>query len=279
MRCLLRMKQSHFVRLLALMIISLTGACSPVSHSARTEDTFRVMTYNIRHAEGMDGRINVERIADLIKSERADIVTLQEVDRHVERTQRRDLPGELAILTGMHCVFSNNYFFQGGEYGNVVLTRFPILQSTNLHYQVHPTAEVRGLLQVVMRVQGRKLCFMATHLDSGREDSARWSSLDEMEAALAHQSVRPVLFCGDFNATPSTRIYHRLHDTWQDSWETVGTGNGFTIPSDHPSRQIDYIWLSGKEWLEPLRASVPDSQASDHRPLVVEFRWKRQPHD
>ena len=76
---------------------------------------FRLMTYNLHHGEGMDGRVDLERIAEIIRREGADIVALQEVDRGVARTARRDLSGELAALTGMTCLFSNNFHFQGGS--------------------------------------------------------------------------------------------------------------------------------------------------------------------
>jgi hypothetical protein len=71
--------------------------------------TLRVMTYNIHHGEGLDGQVDLLRIAQLIQREGADIVALQEVDKGVARTARRDFPAELAALTGMACVFSNNF--------------------------------------------------------------------------------------------------------------------------------------------------------------------------
>src|SRR5688572_31668602 len=114
-----------------VMVVALglfVSSCTSNPHVTKTR-TFRVMTYNIHHGEGMDGKVDLERIAALIQNEQADIVALQEVDKGVERTARRDLGAELARLTGMQCVFSNNYHFQGGEYGNAVLTRFPIKQA------------------------------------------------------------------------------------------------------------------------------------------------------
>ena len=107
------------------------------THSMHTKPiTLRVMTYNIHHGEGLDGKVDLLRIAQLIQREGADIVALQEVDKGVARTARRDLPAELAELTGMACVFSNNFPYQGGEYGNAVLTRFPVRRVTNTRYQM-----------------------------------------------------------------------------------------------------------------------------------------------
>jgi len=128
------------------ILASLLAGCLSGCQSAREQEapkTFRVMTYNIHHGEGLDGKVDLQRIADLIKREQADIVALQEVDKGVERTARRDCPGELAALTGMSCVFSNNYHYQGGEYGNAVLTRFPVKRWTNRHYEMLRPGEQR----------------------------------------------------------------------------------------------------------------------------------------
>ena len=141
------------------IVCVLLGCRAP--QNADSSKIFRVMTYNIHHGEGMDGKVDLLRIADVIKWEQADIVALQEVDSGVARTARRDLPAELAALTGMTCVFSNNFHYQGGEYGNAVLTRFPIVRWTNSHYKMIRPGEQRGLLQLTLRVHGRQSGFAA----------------------------------------------------------------------------------------------------------------------
>ncbi len=219
----------------------------------------------------MDGKVDVQRIAALIMTERADIVALQEVDKCTARTARRDLGAELAALTGLTCVFSNNYSFQGGEYGNAILSRFPVLQATNLHYQKVNETEQRGLLQVTLDVQGRKFAFLATHIDHRRDDAARWSNVAEIERLMATHHNLPVILCGDFNDVPTSRVYRRLSESFDDTWAKIGQGDGFTIPADKPNRRIDYIWVYKHQPLIPLRAWVPASEASDHRPVVAEF--------
>ncbi len=231
----------------------------------------RVMTYNIHHGEGQDGKVDILRIAQLIQRERADIVALQEVDKGCARTDRRDLPAELAALTGLTCVFSNNFSFQGGEYGNAVLTRFPVLRATNNHYSTIRGGEQRGLLQLVLDIHGRELVFMNTHLDHRLDDAERWSSVGEIEARMQFYGQRPVILCGDFNATPESRVSRRLGERFHDTWARIGHGDGFTLPSNQPSQRIDYIWTTKDKRLAPLRAWVPASAASDHLPVVAEF--------
>lgn len=69
----------------------------------------RVMTYNIHHARGMDGKVDPRRIAAIIRQEQPDIVALQEVDRGVPRSAGRDLTRELAEMTGMSGYFEKNH--------------------------------------------------------------------------------------------------------------------------------------------------------------------------
>ena len=53
------------------------------------------MTYNIHHGEGIDKRLDLERIAAVIRDADVDIVALNEVDKGTSRTEQRDLAAEL----------------------------------------------------------------------------------------------------------------------------------------------------------------------------------------
>jgi len=264
--------RAGMANLLTLTVLCAGCQTAPVKPSL---PVFRVMTYNVHHGEGIDHRVDLERIAQLIKRERADIVALQEVDKGVERTGRRNLAAELGALTGMSFVFSNNYSFQGGEYGNAILSRFPVKRSGNLHYKKVEESEQRGLLEVTLDIHGRELLFLATHLDHRPPDAARWSNVGEIEERMKSRRGAPVILSGDFNTQPSSRVYQRLNQTFEDTWVLAGDGSGFTIPSENPSRRIDYIWISRDKSLSALKAWVPNSQASDHRPIVVELRLNR----
>jgi endonuclease/exonuclease/phosphatase family metal-dependent hydrolase len=283
-----------------------TGCQSPPGQAkSGSGKAFRVMTYNIHHGEGLDEKVDLLRIAELIKREGADIVALQEVDKGVERTARRDLPEELAALTGMTCIFSNNYHYQGGEYGNAVLTKFPVVRWTNRHYQMLRPDEQRGILQLVLNVHGREVVFMNTHIDYRPDDSERWSNVGEIEEIVNSKPLtlpsdtlsptggegrvrgrratggvvgrdgvkgRPIILCGDFNDTPESRVCRRLSGTFDDTWALVGQSDGFTIPAANPRKRIDYLWISKDKSLVPLKAWVPRSDASDHLPVVAEFQ-------
>jgi endonuclease/exonuclease/phosphatase family metal-dependent hydrolase len=257
---------------LVSVLVSLLCGCATDRQTPPV--TLRVMSYNIHHGEGLDGKVDLLRIAQLIQEQGADIVGLQEVDKGVERTQRRDLPAELAALTGMTCVFSNNYYHQGGEYCNAVLTKFPVKRWTNLHYKMLRPGEQRGILQLVLDVRGRELVFLNTHIDYRPDDSERWSNTAEIEELARHYAGKPILMVGDFNDTPESRVCRRIAETFEDTWALVGQGEGFTIPAANPRKRIDYLWISKDKSLVPLKAWVPHSEASDHLPVMAEFQLK-----
>lgn len=235
--------------------------------------TLRVMSYNLHHGEGLDGKLDLERIAKVIVDAKADLVGLQEVDRGVARTQKRDLPAELAKLTGLPVVFENNHPYQGGEYGNAILSRYPIVRSKNTHYQMLRAGEQRGVLQVVIDVGGREVLFLNTHLDYRPDDAERRLNVGELKAIVAAAGPRPVVLVGDFNATPESRTIALLREFLTDAWPAVGRGEGFTIPVRKPAKRIDYVWVT-EATLQPLHMEVLTSDASDHLPIVAELRLK-----
>jgi endonuclease/exonuclease/phosphatase family metal-dependent hydrolase len=255
-----------------LVLLSFIG-CQSAPKSAPPA-AFRVMTYNIHHGEGLDKKVDLARIADLIKQQQADIVALQEVDKGVERTARRDLPAELASLTGLTCVFSNNFHFQGGEYGNAVLTRFPVRRCANTHYRMLRPGEQRGILQLVLDVHGRELVFMNTHIDYRPDDTERLLNVAEIADLIQRYRGHPMILCGDFNDTPGSRTCRLLAEHFTDVWATAGSGPGFTIPAERPRKRIDFIWVSNGAPLTPVKAWVPQSPASDHLPVVAELRFQ-----
>lgn len=256
-----------------MVLLLLLPGCGLTPDGARGR-TFRAMTYNIHHGEGADGRIDLERIAAVIREQGADLVAVQEVDKGVTRTARRDFPSELAALTGLTCVFSNNFHYQGGEYGNAVLSRFPVQRWTNTHLRMLRPDEQRGVLQVVVDVHGRELLFLATHIDYRRDDAERMANVAQFQEVLAAYPRLPVLFGGDFNDTPGSRTHRAMSERFDDVWLLAGEGDGMTIPSPRPEKRIDYLWLGKGAPLKAVRAWVPRTEASDHLPLVAEFEWQ-----
>lgn len=230
--------------------------------------TIRVMSYNIHHGRGIDEVVDLERIAEVIRREKPDVVALQEVDRGVRRTDGRDLPAELAELTGMRVFFGANLEFQGGDYGNAILSRFPASSEANTHFRMLREGEQRGVLQVVLEAEGGAFLFMNTHIDYRPDDTERLLNVEQLKEIVASYDSLPVIITGDFNDLPGSRTHLRMKDFLTDAWEVAGEGDGFTYRADRPEKRIDYVFTS--EEITPKSARVPQTLASDHLPLVVD---------
>lgn len=263
----------HCLALFACLlgIVSLSGCASAVPAGPKT---LRVLTYNIHHGEGLDGKLDLIRISELITNLQADIVCLNEVDKGVTRTKGRDLTAELAALTRMTGVFSNNYHFQGGEYGNAILSRYPVIAVANTHYEMLRPGEQRGILQARIDVGGREVVFMATHIDYRPDDTERLMNVDEIFGLLPRYAGKAVIVAGDFNDTPGKRVHTKMKERFRDAWEEAGKGDGFTIPVKKATKRIDYIWLEKSAPLKVKEITVPYTEASDHLPLFSVLEWK-----
>lgn len=234
-----------------------------------------VMTYNIHHGMGIDDVLDLDRIADLIRKSQADLVALQEVDVKTERVQGLHTMKYLAEKLDMEWVFGQNLSFQGGGYGNGILSAYPIESWTNEHFPPYLEGEQRGLLQTVIRCQGLTIAFWNTHLDHRPDDTERKQSA----ATIVEKSDTlryPLVIAGDFNDIPESPVIQILNQSFQDSWHITGHDSGYTFPALAPERRIDYIFYrhhSDSHFrLKPVKSTIRKSPASDHLPLVVVFK-------
>ena len=258
---------------LATISLTLTGV-STANHSAISKKTVRVMTYNIHVGVGMDKKLDLQRIADVINRERPDLIGLQEVDRGVKRTEGKDEIAELAAMTQMHSAFAHNLDYQGGQYGVAILSRFPITHVDHRKYENKRVAERRGMLRVEVDVGGKVLHFVSTHLDYQHADGRLYEA-EQLLRFLAEIKAQ-LIIAGDFNDEPSGSTYKlmlgRLSDLWVSS---RAKGEGLSYPADKPVKRIDYVFARPVERIKAKRAWVVNTLASDHLPVVadLEIRW------
>ena len=239
---------------------------------------FKVLTYNIHHGRGMDGTIDLPRIAGVILKSGADIVALQEVDRMTERNNGVDTIYELSRLTGMAFVFSQNIPYQGGMYGNAFLSRYPVKDFSNHHYKMLREGEQRGMLMIRVALPGGQTASVwNTHLDYRSDPAERLLCIEQIKKlSESHPSGEPLILVGDFNTLPGKAAYQKAAGLWSDAWLLVHPeGDGFTFPSDGPQRRIDFQFIIGTEaTVHPVEALVMNTEASDHLPLAVSYRFE-----
>ncbi|MFI7351305.1 endonuclease/exonuclease/phosphatase family protein [Streptomyces sp. NPDC049936] len=234
-----------------------------------------VMTFNIHHAEGTDGVLDLRRVANVIRRSGADVVGLQEVDNHYSsRSAWADQPAELAELLGYHVVFGANIDNSpptpGGhrvQYGTAILSRYPVTASDNTWLYKSPGQEQRGLLHATLDVHGRKVEFYNTHLAAGSQADRLRQTAQVVDLIGATQ---PGILVGDFNALPAAPESQPLQKAYSDAWAKSPhpRGDGATYPAESPTERIDLIYATRRVTPLATRVLNDDPTASDHRPLL-----------
>ena len=230
----------------------------------------RVLQFNIRAARSGRGDVDVPAIAAEIEAVRPDLVSLNEVDSDTSRT-RADEPAYLAAATGLHVVFGPNLIYDGGPFGNAILTRYPVVDSHNLRLPGTPGLEPRGLLTVVVSVGGRRVTFTSTHLSDG-DDGRQSRLLQALAVARALRSMTgPTILAGDLNSVPADLPARILRRDLLDAQEEGGTGPGDTYPQTNPSGRFDYILYDRRLAPVPGSTQVRASGSSDHRSVFTKL--------
>jgi endonuclease/exonuclease/phosphatase family metal-dependent hydrolase len=241
----------------------------------------RVVSYNIHHGVGADGRLDLERVAATIAATGADLVGLQEVDRHFgPRSDFVDQAAWLGERLGMHVAYGAAVdrapSADGGphrQYGNAVLSVREVLAWRNVRLPRPAGTEQRALLEALVHVDGQPLRFLVTHLQN-RSQPARLVQVDVIRAVAAGLPI-PVVLAGDLNARAGSREVRRLTAVLGDAWATAGNGRGHTFPARVPTTRIDYVLASPD--LRAAAAVVVDSRASDHRPVQADLESAGRP--
>jgi endonuclease/exonuclease/phosphatase family metal-dependent hydrolase len=258
--------------LLALLLVTMSGrsAARLLFSPASNAKTIRVMTYNIHVGVGMDKKLDLQRIAGVINRQHPDLVGLQEVDRGVERTQRIDEIAELARRTKMDYAFAFNLKYQGGQYGVAILSKSPILATDHRLYLNTREAERRGFIRAEVRIDGRIVNFVTTHLDYQYEDGRVFEAQQLLRAMADVKS--PLIVVGDFNDVPSGGAYKLVTDQFEDAWTANRAADqGFSYPADKPAKRIDYIFTRRTDGIKAKRVWVIYTLASDHLPVVADL--------
>jgi len=242
---------------------------------------FRILTYNVHHCRGTDGRLSPSRIAEVIASCRPDIVALQELDVGRPRTGGVDQAHEIAQELGMHMLFHPSIRVMEEQYGNAILTSLPAQLVKAGALPGRPGLEPRGALWARVQIGGASLQVINTHLGLRRPE--RLLQVDALLGPewLGHPSCRePRVLLGDFNALPRSRVYQRLVAQLKDAQTSHHVRRpAATFPARLPLARIDHVFVgSAVEILRVEALRTPLARvASDHLPLLVEFHFPPAP--
>ena len=252
---------------LFVTVAPLLTACSAIQQlleEAPEPVTLRVLSYNVRHGEGLDRRLDLERVAAVIREARPDIVALQEIDRNTDRTDRVDQAARLGELTGLEHVFGAFMEYQGGEYGMALLSRWPVVATTN--HPLPPGAEPRSTLAARIRLPGVAGEVIVSGIHLYRTEAERLRQARRLVDIFEHEQA-PVILAGDFNSPPGDPIMDLVGQHWT---LPKRASPSLTFPANQPDREIDFIGYRPADRCRVLEYRVlSEPVASDHRPVLM----------
>lgn len=230
--------------------------------SVQAQNTLKLMTYNIKNANGMDDVCNFQRIANVINNASPDVVAIQEVDSMTKRSGQKYVLGEIAERTQMHAYFAPAIDFDGGKYGIGLLTRqVPVRLQT---IPLPGREEARALILA----EFEDYIYCCTHMSLTEED--RMESLKIVKSFTAPYK-KSLFLAGDMNAEPESDFIKEL----QKDFQLLSNPKQHTYPAPEPKETIDYIATlkSNANGFALISARVlNEPMASDHRPILVELQ-------
>ena len=230
--------------------------------SAQAQNTLKLMSYNIKNANGMDNVCNFQRIANVINNTSPDVVAIQEVDSMTNRSGQKYVLGEIAERTQMHGYFAPAIDYDGGKYGIGLLTK-----QLPLRLQTLPLPG-REEARTLILAEFADYIYCCTHMSLTEED--RMKSL-ELVKAFTSSSTKPLFLAGDMNAEPESGFIKEL----QKDFQILSNPKQHTFPAPDPKETIDYIATlkqNAKGFAVISAKVINEPMASDHRPILVELR-------
>ena len=240
-----------------IILISLSNTYS--------QEVVKIMSYNIHHGANAESMDRMDSIAFLIKASGADIIGLQEVDSVCFRSGKVDQAKFLAEQLGMHYAFVRHFEFEGGAYGQALLSKYPISQVENHRLPVASSASSTSVAFLTAQIElpNNYLTIGVAHLDY-RSDSSRQKQAEIILNILENQG-NPVFLLGDMNAEPSSKTIEILRTAFVDTQkDTI-----LTFPAINPTKKIDFIFADRNHPFRVLAAEALPFPYSDHLPIVT----------
>ena len=234
--------------------------------------SLRIATYNIRHGQGMDNAVDLERTATVLRQHQPDIVGLQEVDDRVTRSGRVDQARELGSLMNLEHAFGAFMNYQGGRYGMAILSRHPIRQVRTISLPDGEEPRIALAAEIELPNKAR-IVAINVHFDWLDNDGDRFKQASALAAVLDTLSL-PYVLLGDFNDERGSRTLRLFQSRAMELQKEGGARD--TYPSTSPTKEIDHIFVApARAWTVRSIDVIAETRASDHRPVVAVAEHRR----
>ncbi|WP_372918045.1 endonuclease/exonuclease/phosphatase family protein [Salegentibacter sp.] len=260
--------------LLFLSIFFLTsfGFAGPVtSDTIRNIEEIKVMSYNIHHSNPptQPDSIDLDAIVRVIRDQDADLVALQEVDSGTERSGEGNQAALIAEKLDMYFYFSKAINYDGGEYGNAILSKYPIMEGSTHQLPNEPDADTEDRVMSTGKIilpGGNEIVFASAHLDYKENSASRIRQLERI-LEISEEMNLPIILAGDFNAVPGSETIELLQSAFQVTCSSCPP----TFPVIEPTKAIDFIAFThpAQKFRVKDYKVIDEKYASDHRPVFA----------
>lgn len=250
----------------AMPLLAAAGllALTPRTLEVPREEVLRVATYNV---EGEAAPTS--KILQTARSLDADVICLQEVGVKTDGVQAPVLLSSLEKPLRMRGVSVIDYWDDGNGMGNAILSRWPIDDVRTLELPfVKGTPCPRVIIRARVNVRGRSITVVSAHLD--RPPYALPSdNAGQMRPLLDWiRGEDPLVLGGDFNAFPFYGSHALAREELVEARDRQRWPTG-SWPNPLGLVRIDWMFARG---LTPITQRIVRSGASDHFPVVADFR-------
>lgn len=211
------------------------------------------------------------------------------VSKNLDNMTRRsplDQTLTLSKLTKLsNFVFGKNRKFQGGDYGNSILSIYEFIEKRHYLFTKpgkfiknrceipQPNDYCQGISATLIKKDNFTFWFTTTHYGIGPNETVQYEeSIQTISFLKQLKMISPnIIFTGDLNVRPNSKTIENLLSSdlyLKDLWkECKGIGDGFTFNARNPDRRIDYIFINFP--VKRCNILVHPSQDSDHRPVYT----------
>jgi endonuclease/exonuclease/phosphatase family metal-dependent hydrolase len=251
-----------------LLVLVLNGNSAYPQFKEPGSQILKILTFNILHGATTKGDFDLDAIAKVILETDPDLVALQEVDFKTNRARKYDLVTELGWRTKMAPIFGKAMDFDGGEYGEGILSKFSFFSTRNVALPFTPGNEPRAALEVLTIIpSGDTIAFVGTHLDHLQDEKDRIAQAKKINEVFS-ENIYPTILAGDLNAVPGSTPINILEMLWTPSYNKDNPAP--TFPSKEPRVKIDYVMFKpGVNWKVIDTRVIQDAIASDHCAYLV----------
>ena len=245
-------------------------------------DTLTVVSLNLAHGRGTGVnqmlvpeasiRANLDRAAEVLMREEADIVALQEADGVSRWSGGFDHTAYLARLAGYAHSFrgshAQSWLF---DYGTAFLSKWPLSEPKSFRFNPTPPTPSKGFVLAELHWPGvGAVDLVSVHLDFSRK-TVRQAQVDELSSVLAGRD-NPVIVAGDFNedwSDPDSALRRLALEAGLRAWRPLVSGLGTYKDGRY---RLDWIMISDSLQFEEYR--VATDEISDHRPVIAVVRYQ-----